>query len=163
MYILYFFSLHLKNSRCFSSWPLYNLVKKNNTINFFDYSDNYNPNLNAKIESTVYYNSNNNNNNKNFYNHECILPITNNKNNGFIFSGNDETCIEKEEQNQKIHKIKQNFHKLNLLKILTNENVSHINKLKLIDEFYMIYHYPNKMVNNIYAGGLLNDWDWDLD
>jgi hypothetical protein len=78
-----------------------------------------------------------------------------------LITGKDERYLEKEEQYPKIHEIKHNFYKLNLLKILTNENVPDITKLKLIDHFYLIHHYPNKMVQNIYAGGLLNDWDWD--
>lgn len=121
----------------------------------FDYSDNYNHNLNSNIESIIYCNSNNNN----FYNHECILPINSKINKGLVNAGKDDTYIENEDQNQKIHEIKQNYYKLNLLQILTNNNVSDINKLKLIDQFYMIYNYPNKMVKNIYEAGLLNDWD----
>jgi hypothetical protein len=154
--------LYFNYSRCFSSWPVHHLLKKNNTINFFDYNDNLNLNLNSNIKS-ISSNSNNNNNNDNFYNQECILPINNKINKGLNNGGMDQTYIEKEEQNQKIQEIKQNFNKLNLLQILNNENVSDISKLKLIYQFYMIYHYPNKMVKNIYAGGLYNDWDYDYD
>jgi hypothetical protein len=147
---LYFFNFYLKNSISFSGWnPRY---KKNNNISY-----NENPNTNIIINSISSKYINNT-----FYNHECILPIKNtiNKNIALEFSGNDGTYIEKEEQLQIINNIKQNFYKLNLLKILTNENISDINKLKLIDQ-YIVFHYPNKMINNIYAGGLFNDWDYE--
>ena len=93
-------------------------------------------------------------NNDDTYNGECILPVTikNIKiNSGFDTRYNNSNSLD-------IYLIKHYFHKLNLLKVLENENVSVNNKLQLVDKYNLLNEYPVKYINNLYAGGLLDDW-----
>ena len=92
--------------------------------------------------------------NNDVYNGECILPVTikNIKiNSGFDTRYNNSNSID-------IYLIKHYFHKLNLLKVLENENVSVNTKLQLVDKYNLLNEYPIKYINNLYAGGLLDDW-----
>ena len=91
--------------------------------------------------------------NNDLYNCECILPISN-KNNKEK-SGLDETVNKNEID---IDIIKLYYYKLNLLKLLRNENVSDLVKLEFIDKYNILYGFPKDYTYNLYAGGLLDDW-----
>ena len=91
--------------------------------------------------------------NNDFYNCECILPIS--KKNNKEKSGLDEKINKKELD---IDIIKLYYYKLNLLKLLRNDNVSDLVKLEFIDKFNILYGFPKNYTYNLYAGGLLDDW-----
>jgi hypothetical protein len=57
-------------------------------------------------------------------------------------------------------KIYENFEKMYLLKKLENNNINIHTKLSLISYYEILNKYPVSYIANLYAGGLLNDWDF---
>jgi hypothetical protein len=153
LYISFLSFFYLYNTKAFTRWSIKNgngnmereREFRNITMSFLDINKNKN-----------IYNNNNNNNNKNndFYNGECILPIYS-KN--LVYRSGYNDAINISEIN--LYKFYVYNYKLNLLKLLTNDNVSFLNKIYLIDQYKLLYDYPTTYVYNLYAGGLLDNWD----
>jgi hypothetical protein len=124
-------------SEAFTRWPVsFKIENKDNRNN------------STSTSASLVYND--------LYNCECILPISNKKNKeNKEKSGVDET-VNKSEMDIDI--IKLYYYKLNLLKLLRNENVSDLVKLEFIDKYYILYGFPKDYTYNLYAGGLLDDW-----
>lgn len=103
------------------------------------------------------YNINNNQINQNLDNLNTFQKIENIINN--TNSGNDKRYPEQEnenEYNKDIHKLQLLYKKKQILDILQDEKVSINTKLNLIKD-------DNIKPVNLYAGGLMNDFDFDFD
>lgn len=61
---------------------------------------------------------------------------------------------------EQLHNIEINFYKNDVLKTLENPNTPTVCKMILIDEYYNALHC--KPTINLHAGGLFNDWDFDI-
>ena len=97
----------------------------------------------------------------NYYNSECILPITIStliKKNGF-----DERFNNSNIKDLKINVIREYFYKMNILKILENTNISDLSKLEIVDHYYYYFGNNNIYKNNIKNSNifinLMDDWD----
>jgi len=73
-------------------------------------------------------------------------------------SGIDE-CNWKE-QKIDINEFKEKNRNLKLLNTLKNSNISNNIKLNIINKYDLLDKYPSKYVFNLFAGGLLDDWDF---
>tara|TARA_Y100000389_G_C17299820_1_gene432363 strand:+ start:447 stop:758 length:312 start_codon:yes stop_codon:yes gene_type:complete len=62
--------------------------------------------------------------------------------------------------NEQLYNIEIIFYKNDVLKTLENPNTPTVCKMILIDEYYNAFHC--KPTINLHAGGLFNDWDFDL-
>jgi hypothetical protein len=124
------------------------------------------------IISKIINKSNKNNQNNKFYN-----TIEN-------FNGFDHRCIEmydllylnkttvKDKENQiiessiatleEIYIFKKRYYQFTLLNKISNNKISELEKIKLIDE-YVAYNFDSKYKYNLKAGGLFKDWNWDWD
>ena len=60
-----------------------------------------------------------------------------------------------------LSKINENFYKQNVLSILTNPNINELEKINTINR-YLLYVQTDPPVN-IYAGGLIDDWEFDIE
>ena len=61
-----------------------------------------------------------------------------------------------------VYKFNETLQKHNLLKVLQNENESLHNKQTFLDEFNKNYSDHSSYGVDIFAGGLLNDWDANM-
>lgn len=95
----------------------------------------------------------------NYYNYECILPITISKNSFIKQNGFDGRFNTTKMEHVKINVIREYFYKMNILKILENTNISELTKLQLLD--YYKFEYNNNNINtnkNIFID-LMDDWN----
>jgi hypothetical protein len=60
--------------------------------------------------------------------------------------------------NELLEKIHENFHKKRLLDILENNQISIIKKMDILNQ-YLLYN-STSLHANLFAGGLLDDWDF---
>ena len=93
-----------------------------------------------------------------------IRPISsdnkvNIKESGFDHRFGNVTDIEMEDFN---YKAEINFRKLFLLKKLLNEEESNFNKLYLIEKAEREGIINESIIQNIFNGGLLDDWEFDI-
>ena len=59
-----------------------------------------------------------------------------------------------------LSKIDQNFYKQRVLNKLINPNITEIEKINILNR-YLLY-FDSDPVVNIYAGGLLDDWEFEI-
>ena len=59
-----------------------------------------------------------------------------------------------------LSRINENFYKKNVLSVLTNSEISEIEKMNTLNR-YLLYVHDDPPVN-LLAGGLLDDWEFDI-
>jgi len=62
--------------------------------------------------------------------------------------------------NELLEKIQENFHKKQLLDILENNQISIIQKMDILNQY--LFYNTTSLHSNLFAGGLLNDWDFEF-
>ena len=63
-------------------------------------------------------------------------------------------------ENELLEKIQENFHKKQLLDILENNQISIIQKMDILNQYLLYIHTEESA--NLFAGGLLDDWDFEF-
>ena len=63
-------------------------------------------------------------------------------------------------ENELLEKIQENFHKKQLLDILENNQISIIKKMDILNQY--LFYNTTSLHSNLFAGGLLDDWDFEF-
>ncbi len=63
-------------------------------------------------------------------------------------------------ENELLEKIQENFHKKQLLDILENNQISIIQKMDILNQY--LFYNTTSLHSNLFAGGLLDDWDFEF-
>jgi len=63
-------------------------------------------------------------------------------------------------ENELLEKIHENFHKKRLLDILENNQISIIQKMDILNQY--LFYNTTSLHANLFAGGLLDDWDFEF-
>ena len=63
-------------------------------------------------------------------------------------------------ENELLEKIQENFYKKHLLDILENNQISIIQKMDILNQY--LFYNTTSLHSNLFAGGLLNDWDFEF-
>jgi len=78
-----------------------------------------------------------------------------------LSSGNND-IPENENTESEIHNFKINLNNYKLLKTLQNNNINSLIKISKINDYYKETNNNNNGIPNLTNGGLLNDWNFDI-